>query len=132
MLGFRGKREPWVVTIIAVAIVVMVVNPCGQARAEALYKRKGYPLERRPTAIGREGDVKNGNPSLEGVRLWQLSRGQKSEIRQAGCCGHLMSKGGRFDRPPNGAPSGRFRQPRQRLIPWLSQPYANRRVHLPR
>ena len=78
--GLGGEREARVAGEVDVAIVIVVIDPGGQAPAELADEGAGGLVERRAHAVGGEGDVDDGDAPAQLARVGQLARRGEDDL----------------------------------------------------
>ena len=88
VLGLGGEREARVAGEVAVALVIVVIDPRGETAAELLDERAGGLGEGRAHAVGGEGDVDDGDAAAQLLRVGQAARRGEDDIGKGGRARH--------------------------------------------
>ena len=109
------RSETWVVRVILMAIVVVVVDPHREPRAQALDERKRGLLVARPPSIRCKRDVQHDDTPRKAVWLGQLTGRSVRQMRETA---HVPSMW-RGPNPRNSPmPGSVFPKP----MPWGNKP----------
>jgi hypothetical protein len=81
VLGLRRQAKARIAGEVRLALVIVVVHPRRQARAEVPDEREGDLLEGRSHPIGGEGDVEHGDAPGELLGVGQRARRREAHLR---------------------------------------------------
>ena len=82
MLGFGPQHESGIVDVVPVAIVIVVVDPHGQALTEPLDEGKRRLFVACPPCVGGKGDIQDHHTPRKAVWLGQLTGRPVGQVRE--------------------------------------------------
>ena len=82
VLGLGGEHEAGVAGEVDVALVIVMIDPCGEPAAEVANELARGLVEGSAHAIGGEGDVDDRDTAAELARVGQIARRREHNLGQ--------------------------------------------------